>query len=120
MLICGIILKIIFLYGCRIDRRSLLKLLSSEMDQAKIRFLQKPFLKERYTGFRKNARVPSLEPFKTTAPPRPAAANLETNSQRGNEIHRAVGIGGIPSLMVTYRMNLISAGSISLESTFKS
>jgi hypothetical protein len=96
MLICGIILKIKFLYGCRIDRRSLLKVLSIEMDQAKIRFLQKPFIKERCAGFRKNARVPSLEPFKTTAPPRPAAANLETNSQRGNEIYRAVGIAAFP------------------------
>ncbi len=34
------------------------------------------------------------EPFKDSAPPRSAVGNSETNSQHGNEIHSAVGIGG--------------------------
>jgi hypothetical protein len=72
------------LYGCRIDRRSLLKVLSSETDQAEIRFHQKSFIKERGTGFRKNARVPSLEPFKT--PPLTAAANLKRIPNAGMKL----------------------------------
>jgi hypothetical protein len=54
------------------------------MDPAESRFIRKVFIKERGAEvFKKSARPPSWEG--------PSAVN---NSQRGNEIHRTVGIGG--------------------------
>ncbi len=73
-----------------------LRVLSSEMDPAEIMFSWKTLIKEIGEEIvRKIGPSPILwEPFKVTAQSRTAVGHSETNSQRGNEIHRAVGIGG--------------------------
>ncbi len=71
-------------------------ILSSEMELADIKFIQKAFFKERGAEvFRKIWPTPILwEPLKDSALPCTAVGNSETNSQWGNEINRAVGIDG--------------------------
>jgi hypothetical protein len=68
-------------------------MLSSEIDQTKIRFIRKAFIKERGAEvFRKIRMSPILqEPIKDSTPPRTVAGNSEMNCQRGNEIHYALG-----------------------------
>ncbi len=69
-----------------------LKVQSSEMDPAEIRFIRKALIKGR--GFKKIR--PSSIPwasFKESATPCTAVGNSEMNCQRGNEIYRTVGIG---------------------------
>ncbi len=87
-----------------------LKVLSREIHPAEIRFIWKAFIEERGAEvFRKIGPSPILwEPFKDSAPSRTAFSNSKTNSQRGNEIHRAVGIGGTcVSLELYQRLNLV-------------
>jgi hypothetical protein len=65
------------------------------MDPAEIRFIRKAFIKERGAEvLRKICQSPILlESFKDSALPHTSVGNSETSSQRGNEIHPALGIG---------------------------
>ncbi len=75
--------------------KSFLKVLSSVMDPAEIRFIRKAFLKERGAEISRKIRPSPIlwKPFKDSRSLRTAVGNSELNSKRGNEIHRAVGIG---------------------------
>jgi hypothetical protein len=70
----------------------ILKVLSSEMDPAEIKFIRKACIKERGVEvFRKIRQSPiRREPFKDSAPPLKAVGNSGTKCYRGNEIHHAV------------------------------
>ncbi len=63
----------------RLNKKCYKKVLSSEMDPAEIRFIQKAFIKERGAKvLRKICLSPILwEPFADSVPPRTAVGNLE-------------------------------------------